>query len=208
VHVGEEEKKKSNIRNTNDLSFDHRDPYCKETCRLLRAYNQDISRAKFFVKITPNSPSEIPSSQWEQILKGDAVDLNQIFASLHHVIPDEERMGHLGDMKIIFGVSESKKHVMTMSEWSSAWRRASRAIGFAFPHQKEKLLEYGDYIESEFAAKLASSHHKLILYDITLQNDVAGGQHSLLTDHHKFTRLYSAIVLPDGVKTYSKQSIK
>jgi hypothetical protein len=94
---------------SDDSSFDHRDPYCKETCRLLRAYNRDISRAKFFVKIAPNSPSGLPSSQWERILKGDAVDLNQIFVSLHHVIPDEERTGRLGDMEIVFGVSESKK---------------------------------------------------------------------------------------------------
>ena len=35
-------------------------PSCKETCRLLRAYNRDISKAKFFVKIAPNSPSGFP----------------------------------------------------------------------------------------------------------------------------------------------------
>ena len=57
-------------------------------------------------------------------------------------------------------------------------------------------------MESEFAAKLPPSHHKLILYDIALWNDVTGGQHSQLTDHHRFTRLYSAIILPDGVESY------
>jgi hypothetical protein len=114
-------------------------------------------------------------------------------------------MGHLGDTEIVFGVSESKKRITTASEWSSAWRRASKAIVFAFLHQKEELLEYGNYIKSEFTAKLTSSHHKLILYDVAPQNDVAGGQHSQLTDYYKFTRLYSAIILPDGIKTYSKQ---
>ena len=113
-------------------------------------------------------------------------------------------MGHLGDSEIVFGAPESKKHITSAYEWSSAWRRASRAIGFPFPHRKEELLKYRDYMESEFAAKLPS-HHKLILYDIALWNDIAGGQHSRLTDHHRFTRLYSAIVLPDGVKSYSKQ---
>jgi hypothetical protein len=93
----------------NDSSSDHSDPICKETCQLLHAYNRDIAKARFFIKVAPNSPSGIPSAQWEQILKGDAVDLNQIFASLHHVIPDEERTGHLGDMEIVFGVTDSKK---------------------------------------------------------------------------------------------------
>ena len=179
------------------------DPSCQETCRLLRAYNRDISKAKFFVKIAPKSPTGIPSSQWERILKGEAVDLNQIFASLHHVIPDEERTGRLGDTEISFGVSEPRKRISTAAEWSSAWRRASKAIGFAFPHRREELLEYGDYIESEFAAKVSSSHHKLLLYDVALRNEVAAGQHALLTDHNRFSRLYSAIVMPDGIEGHS-----
>ena len=110
-------------------------PSCEETCRLLRAYNLDISRAKFFIKIAPNSPAGIPSSQWERILKGESVDLNHIFASLHHVVPDEERTGRLGETEISFGVAEAKKRVSTAAEWSTAWKRASKAIGFTFPHR-------------------------------------------------------------------------
>ena len=173
---------------------------CAETCRLLQSYNLDISKAKFFVKIAPRSPSGIPSSQWEHILKGDAVDLNQVFSSLHHVVADEERTGRLGEAEITFGVTEPKRRISTAAEWSAAWRKASKAIAFAFPHRREKLLEYGDYLELEFAAKIASSHHKLLLYDTALRNEVAGGQHILLTDHSRFSRLYSAIVMPDGIE--------
>ena len=184
-----------------DTSRDSSNASCMETCRLLRAFNRDVAKAKFLIKIAPNSPSGIPSSQWERILKGEAVDLNQFFASLHHVVPDEERTGRLGDTEITFGVAEPKKRISTAAEWSSSWRRASKAISFAFPHRREELLEYGDYIESEFAAKITSSHHKLLLYDIALRNEVAAGQQTLLTDFHKFSRLYSAIVLPDGVES-------
>ena len=183
-----------------DISRNTSNARCLETCRLLRAFNRDVAKAKFLVKIAPNSPSGIPSSQWERILKGESVDLNQFFASLHHVIPDEERTGRLGDTEISFGVAEPKKKISTAAEWSSSWRRASKAISFAFPHRREELLEYGDYIESEFAAKITSSHHKLLLYDIALRNEVAAGQQTLLTDFHKFSRLYSAIVLPYGTE--------
>ena len=186
-----------------ETSPEHSNPSCQETHRLLWAYNWDVSKAKFFVKIAPNTPSGIPSSQWEQILKGEVVDLDQIFTSLHHVFSDEERTGCLGDMEITFGVSEPKKRISTTAEWSSAWIKASKAISFAFPHRCEELFEYGDYIESEFAAKVTSSHHKLLLYDITLRNEVATGQHSLLTDSHQFNRLYSAIVLLDGIENRS-----
>lgn len=66
--------------------------------------------------------------------------------------PDEERTGCLGDTEISFGISEAKKQISTATEWSAAWRRASKAIEFTFPHQREELLHYGDYIESEFTA--------------------------------------------------------
>ena len=75
-----------------------------------------------------------------------------------------------------------------------------------FPHRRDELLDYGEYIESEFAAKHVASHHKLILYDIALRNEVAAGQHILLTDFGKFTRLYSAIVMTDGIESASDKS--
>ena len=178
-------------------------PSCEETRRLLRTFNRDIAGSKFLIKVAENSPPGIPSSQWERILKGDAIDLNQIFASLHHTIPDEERTGRLGDTEISFGVSEPKKRISTAAEWSTTWWRATRAISFAFPHRKDELLEYGDYIEAEFAAKIVSSHHKILLYDAALRNEVAAGQHILLTDHYRFSRLYSAIVMPDGIEALS-----
>ena len=177
----------------------------QDTHWLLRAYNHNIPKAKFFAKIAPKSPPGIPSSQWERILQGDAVDLNQVLASLHHVIPDEERTGRLGDTEISFGVAEAKKHVCTAAEWSSAWRRASKAISFAFPHWRDKLVKYGDYIKSEFSAKLVTSHQRVILYDIAVRNEVGAGQHVLLTDTHCFTQLDSAIVMPDGVKGRDNQ---
>jgi hypothetical protein len=178
----------------------HSHPSCQETCRLLRIYNLDIAKAKFSVRVSSSAPSGIPYSQWERILKGDSVDLNQIFTSLHHTVPDEERTGRLGSSEITFGVVEPKKRISTAAEWSASWRRASKAIAFAFPHRREELLDYGEYIESEFSAKVVSSHHKLFLYDLALRNEVGGGQNALLTDRASFSHLYSAILMPDGVE--------
>ena len=48
-------------------------------------------------------------------------------------------------------------------------------ISFVFPHWIEEIIEYGNYIESKFIAKLISSHHEIILFDITLQDDIARG---------------------------------
>src|SRR5437879_2064922 len=98
------------------------------------------------------------------------------------------------------GVSDAKRRVGTAAGWSAAWHFATRAIGFVFPHRAEELRSYGDYIEGEFAAKVTHSHPKIILFDIAVRNIVQGGQSILLTDQHQFLRLYSAIVMPDGVE--------
>ena len=73
-------------------------------------------------------------------------------------------------------------------------------IKFAFPHWKQELRDYGEYIEGHFSARVTSAHRKIILYDVAIQNEVGGGQNALLTDTHCFTRFCSAIVMPDGVE--------
>jgi len=178
-----------------------RRPECKETCRLLRMYHDDIAGSKFLISIAEGAPSGVPSSQWERILRGQAVDLNHILSSLNRVTVDEERKGRLGDSEIIFGAAEAKRTVKTSGDWSSAWRRTSKAISFAFPHRTLELSLYAEYIESEFDAKMVAVHGKIILYDIAIRNEVAGGQNTLLTDSSKFLRLYSAIVMPDGAES-------
>lgn len=61
------------------------DPSCEETRQLLRAYNRDISKAKFFD--CPQLPNRDPIISMGAESQRDSVDLNQIFASLHHIIP-------------------------------------------------------------------------------------------------------------------------
>ena len=49
----------------NKSSFDRDDIIYQETCKLLRVYNKDISRAKFLIRTSRRAPEGIPSSQWE-----------------------------------------------------------------------------------------------------------------------------------------------
>ena len=175
-------------------------PSSDKTRQLLKRYNRDISNAKFFVKVAQGSPEGIPSAQWERILRGEPVDLDYLLSSLHRITFDEERKGHVGSTEISLGVSDAKKRVQSSSEWSSAWRRVSKAIAFCFPHRRDELDLYAEYIEGEFAAKHVSAHSRIIVYDIAIRNEVGGGQNCLLTDYPRFTHLYSAIVATDGVE--------
>ncbi|KAF5325358.1 hypothetical protein D9619_009632 [Psilocybe cf. subviscida] len=85
-----------------------------------------------------------------------------------------------------------------MAEWTSAWNQIKRATRFLFKHRADELRTYGDWMQEEFAAKVPSSHIRIIRYDAALRREVGGGTHHLLTDEQHFSRLYKAIVVPDG----------
>jgi len=175
-------------------------PSCAETVRLLKLYDNNVKGCKFYVNVASDAPENVPNSQWERIFKGEPINLDQILSSLHRITLDEERKARLGGATISFGAAEPSRKVSTAAEWSAAWRRATRAIAFAFPHRARELDDYGDYIEGEFAAKHTSAHQRIIWYDSAVRNVVRGGQSVLLTDSQRFLNLYSAIVLPDGVQ--------
>jgi hypothetical protein len=178
----------------------------RDTCKYLRIFNQDIPGCKFWIKLADGAPPGIPSPQWERIFRGEPVELDHFLSSLHRTSINEEGETRIGNAKITLGVSDAKRRVSTASEWSAAWHSAARAIAFVFPHRAEELRAYGDYIEGEFAAKFNTSHPKVILFDIAVRNLVQGGQSILLTDQQHFFRLYSAIIMPDGIESYSGKS--
>jgi len=172
----------------------------RETCRLLRTFNRDIPGCKFWGKLAQRAPPGVPSPQWEHIFRGEPIELDHFLSSLHRTSINEEGETRIGNAKISLGITDAKRRVSTAAEWSAAWHFAARSISFVFPHRSAELHAYGDYIEGEFAAKVTSSHAKIILFDIAVCNIVQGGQSILLTDQQHFFRLYSAIIMPDGVE--------
>jgi hypothetical protein len=184
----------------NPTSGSPRRTSCAETCKTLLQFSEDLSGIKSLLRVANNLPEGIPSSQWDRLLRGESVDLNQILSSMHFIQLDEERKGRLGTAEVVFAVSESKRQIKTGSEWSSAFRRMSKAVTFLFPHRREELLEYAEHIEGLFAAKQTHAHSKVILYDQSVRNQVGGGQNILLTDYRRFHSLSEAILHADGVE--------
>ena len=179
---------------------------CAETCRTLLQFSEDLSGVKSLLRVASDLPEGIPSSQWDRMLRGESVDLNQILSTMHFVHLDEERKGCVGATEVVFAMAESKRHVRTGAEWSAAFRRMSKGVVFLFPHRREELLEYAEHIEGLFSAKQSSTHSKVILYDQSVRNQVGGGQNILLTDYHRFHSLSEAILHADGIEYKNKGS--
>jgi hypothetical protein len=175
-----------------------RDPICEKTCSLLKIFEVDISKCKSSVRRAVSAPPGFPTSQWDRIFRGEAVDLNHIFSSNFTCTVDEERTTRVGDAKISLGVVEAKRKVESRSDWASAWHLYTRAMRVVFPHRLDELQLYADYVKGIFDSKHKSKHHTIISFDIAVRNFIGGGQTLLLTDTSRFARFYNSIVMSDG----------
>ncbi|KAJ3504145.1 hypothetical protein NLJ89_g8094 [Agrocybe chaxingu] len=163
-------------------TVDNRRPSCIKTCQTLRVFGSDLPGSKTLLRTAQGLPDGIPLSQWDQILRGESVDLNQFFASKHCIQLDAERRGRLGDTEIVFAVPDGKRQVRNGSDW------------------REELDDYEEHIEDLFAAKQDSAHGRVILFDTSVRNLVGGGQNTLLTDYDRFRNLAESILHADGVE--------
>ena len=176
-------------------------PSCIATQDTLARFAKDHSAVKQWILNSQSAPRGYPSSEWEHIIKGKAVDLDTVLSSLHHVSPVKESIGRVGQTEISLGRTEPNRRVQTSSEWTSSWNATVDAYLFVFPHRETELRKYGSHIEREFSAKVVSAHRRVILYDVAVRNEVGGGNSILLTDRDEFSHMYSAIVMPDGIES-------
>jgi hypothetical protein len=170
------------------------------TCELLEYYGEDLPRSKFLIRTAQNAPEGVQSAQWERILKGEPLNLDHFLSSICRTTIDEDRQARLGTTHLTFSTSEAKRKIRTYGDWISAWKKASRAIAFAFPHRADELDDYFLHIQSEFDSKQVGAHQRIILYDIAVRNYIGGGQSVLLVERERFSHLYSAIILSDGIE--------
>ncbi len=181
---------------------------CKCTCELLELYGEDLAQTKFLICTALYSPEGILAFQWERILRGETLNLDHFLSSIVCTQVDEDRKAHLGETHLTFSTSEAKRKVRNSADWASAWRRASEAIVFAFPHRHKELEQYQKHIQVVFDAQQPHAHQRVIAYDIAVRNFINGGQTSLLTDQEKFSHLYAAIVLSSHPPTPPTLRIK
>ncbi|KAF9039398.1 hypothetical protein BJ165DRAFT_1531485 [Panaeolus papilionaceus] len=128
------------------------DPACVENAKILRLLSIDIGFVLNELQhdSTPTKPSGFPYSEWSNILKGNPINLDKVLSSLHRVHAPKESTGCLGDVEISIGHSKPSRRIRNQSEWSSSWNRAIRGYVFIFPHRRDELVEYGEWIEQQF----------------------------------------------------------
>ena len=112
---------------------------CEESRRILQLFAHDYKVVRQWIQTSRTAPLGFPTSEWDNIIKGQAVNLDAVFSSLHHISAPKENLGRVGSTEISLGRSEPAKKVQTSGEWTSAWNATIKAIKFAFPHREHEL---------------------------------------------------------------------
>jgi hypothetical protein len=174
-------------------------PSCNKTRDTLDIFQRDLAAVKRWIRCASSAPAGFPSTEWDALVKGETVDIDTVFSSLHHVHSIDESIGRVGSTEIQFGRPKPAAKIETSGQWTSAFNLVVKATAFLFPHRYDELRQYGDYMEELFSAKSISVHPKLFKYDEAIRYKVGQGQNILLTDRGEFVRYYEAIVASDGV---------
>ena len=174
-------------------------PSCNKTRETLDLFQRDHATVKRWIKCASSAPAGFPNTEWDALVKGETVDIDTVFSSLHHIHSIDESVGRVGATEIQFGRPKPAAKVETSGQWTAAFNLIIKATSFLFPHQYDELREYSDYMEELFSAKSIGIHPKLFKYDEAVRYKVGQGQNILLTDRSQFVRYYEAIVAADGV---------
>ena len=163
--------------------------------------SKDPVAVKHWIRSASSAPAGFPSTEWDALIKGESINIDTVFSSLHHVHCVDESIGHVGSTEIQFGRPKPATKVEMSGQWTATFNLIIKATAFIFPHRYDELRIYEDYIEELFSTKSTTVHPKLFKYDEAVRYKVGQGQNILLTDRNEFTWYYEAIVAPDSVRT-------
>ncbi|KAJ3560117.1 hypothetical protein NP233_g11041 [Leucocoprinus birnbaumii] len=176
----------------------------RKTQNLLEYFSRDLKAIKRWVSTAEGAPRHFPHSKWTNIVKGESVDLDNVLGCLFSVRWAKEETGNIGGVEFTFTKPEpaksKKQKVETAQQWQSAWRLASEATRFAFPHRRDELDEYSSYILDKFARRQTSEHEQVIRFDAAVRDSVGGGANSSLTDREVLEPFWESILLPGGIE--------
>ncbi|PPQ92713.1 hypothetical protein CVT25_014020 [Psilocybe cyanescens] len=155
---------------------------CNTTQNILDLLQKDSATVKRWIRGAISAPAKFLSSEWDTLIKGDAVDLDTVFkwdtlikgdavdldtvfSALHFLNYPEENVGRIGPTEIHFGRPKPAKRIESSGQWTAAWNLTVKATSFLFPHRYDKLRSYGEYMERLFLIKSVSIHPRLFKYD-------------------------------------------
>ncbi|KAH9911023.1 uncharacterized protein BXZ73DRAFT_6978, partial [Epithele typhae] len=164
-------------------------PIVKRLEKQYRMFARDIKTTLTDLLNTPGIP-ELPISEWENILRGRTVDLDQVFSGRYSTSPDEKQKHKFSEgVEISLGTSRPSKTVKGCGDWLIAWQEASAAYSAVLPELAPVCAAYGKHITGQFASLHSSLSNRVLDYDRAVRKRVALNRQLLFSDTYEFNDL-------------------
>ncbi|KAH9858115.1 hypothetical protein C2E23DRAFT_718871 [Lenzites betulinus] len=180
-------------------------PHVARTLELIRIYGEDLAQAKRHINSSASAP-EFPESEWTNVLTGRAIDLDHVFAGRYTPGSEEKVSERIGGLELSYRAPVPAKKITSFGEWVFAWKRASVAVTFAFPHRREELDAYGEYIIGLFGALAPPVHSRILDFDRAVRKRVGSARRLLLTDFSELADLKIQYIDACGANVYRADS--
>jgi hypothetical protein len=177
-------------------------PSLRKTRDILENNARDIKYARSSLLSSLKLP-QFPLSEWNNLLTGQAVDLDRVLSGIHAASYETSQKEKLGShIEVTTGALVPARTVKTYGDWVTAWVPTVAATTFVFPHRKTELDEYGRQIMQLFATLTPDAHNRVIHYDKAVRIRVAQRRDLLLTDSHQFHDLEMWWINTSGAGAY------
>lgn len=113
---------------------------------------------------------------------------------------------NFGSFEIVTGPAAPSRIIKSHSDFTVAWERYIEAATFVFPHRKRELDDYGKYIKQLFTSVPEELHGRVIHFDKAVRLRVAQRRDLMLTDHYRFSDLYTMWIQYAGPSSSSSIS--
>ena len=102
-------------------------PSCNKTQDTLDIFQRDPATVKRWIRCASIAPAGFPTSEWDTLIKGETVDINTIFSSLHHIHSIDESIRHVGSTEIQFGRPKPTVKIETSGQWTAVYNLVVKA---------------------------------------------------------------------------------
>ena len=174
--------------------------------RDLELFTHDVSVARQSLLNTLGCPP-FPYSEWTNILKGRAVNLDVVYSEAYSVtVDDHETFAISEGISLKVGKPKQSSKIVMHGEWAVAWAAYARAMLFIFPYRQGELNEYQIHITNLFGSQHVSVHHRVLNYDRAVRIFIGQQRSVLFNEVSKYSHLKYAHIDSTGAAVMSTSS--
>lgn len=189
----------------------------RRTKSLLDSWNSSDGNLKIALKKLLRAPGlpSFPRSQYKNLLSGDFVDLDKVYASVNSLVAETNIKAKISDSISIEleGEVTSTRQVTARISDQASYTVASNlllsAMLFVFGnYRRDELAAYFTHVQTMFSS-LASAHHTCVInYDKAVRLFIAQSNNVAFNDFAKFVHFERANLHPLGVNVATDVSLQ